>query len=365
MTIDGMLKIIASPDYDFLSGRPELGNNIILIGVGGSHAYGTAIEGSDLDIRGIATNREENIILCRPFEQSVDVKTDTTIYSFDKIISLLCNCNPNIVEILGLRPEHYLYISHFGRLLLANKGVFLSKRAIHSFGGYANSQLRRLENKASKTASQEQEERYILKSIESAQIDFRRRYFDHPEDAIKLYVDRAVHDGYDTEIFMDVVLKHYPLRDYKDMVSEMQSIIRSYKSIGRRNENAITHGKIAKHMMHLVRLYLMCHDILADGEIVTYREKDHNLLMEIRSGKYLDDSDQPIPAFYDLVDELENDLEYWKTHTALPDMPDMGKIDDLLYEVNETICRTCSNRSVGDVPFLKWHSRIKEARNNE
>lgn len=362
MTPDSMKAILAGSEYDFLCNRPELGDNIIMIGVGGSHAYGTNVDGSDLDIRGIATNSDEKIILCNPFDQSVDVATDTTIYSFDKIISLLCNCNPNIVEILGLKPEHYLYINSFGKLILANKCLFLSKRAIHSFGGYANSQLRRLENKASKTASQEQEEKFILRSIESARVDFQRRYFDCPEDAIRLYIDKSIHDGYDTEIFMDVVLNHYPLRDYKDMISEMQSIVKSYKSIGRRNENAISHGKIAKHMMHLVRLYLMCHDILADGKIVTFREKDHDLLMDIRNGKFLDENDQPIHAFYQLVDELENDLGYWREHTDLPDAPDMKKINRLLYEVNERICRTGNNQFVGDTPFMMWRNRLIESR---
>lgn len=348
---------VMGPEYDFLETRPELGDNIILLGVGGSHAYGTNVEGSDLDIRGVATNRRENIIVGNRFEQSIDTTTDTTIYSFEKLISLLCNCNPNIVEILGLKSEHYLYISHFGKLLLKHRHIFLSKRAINSFGGYANSQLRRLENKASRTASQEQEERFILRSIESAQYDFKRRYFEHPEDAIRLYIDKAVHDGYDTEIFMDVVLKHYPLRDYKDMVSEMQSIIRSYKSIGRRNENALSHGKIAKHMMHLVRLYLMCLDILEKGEIITYREKDHDLLMDIRNGKYLDDNDQPVPAFYDMVNDLEHSLEYWKAHTSLPDAPNMKTINDLLYTANSEICSRGSNRFFGDVSFHDWRTQ--------
>ena len=356
MTIDAMLAAIRGPEYDFLTKRPELGDNIILLGVGGSHAYGTNVEDSDLDIRGVATNRRESIILGSRFEQSVDTATDTTIYAFEKLVSLLCNCNPNIIEILGLKPEHYLYTSNFGRMLLDNRQIFLSKRAVHSFGGYANSQLRRLENKASKTASQEQEEQYILRSIESAQVDFKRRYFEHPEDAIRLYIDRAVNEGMNTEIFMDVALKHYPLRDYKDMVSEMQSIIKSYKTIGRRNENALAHGKIAKHMMHLIRLYLMCINILADGVIVTYRENEHDMLMDIRNGKYLDENDQPIPAFYEMVNELEHSLEYWKAHTDLPDAPDMKEVNRLLFEVNAMICDNGTNRSHGDTPFTKWRT---------
>ena len=53
----------------------------------------------------------------------------------------------------------------------------------------------------------------------------------------------------------------------------MNSIVKSYSKVGKRNKNAIEHGKLSKHMMHLIRLYLMCLDILEYEEIITYREK--------------------------------------------------------------------------------------------
>ena len=77
----------------------------------------------------------------------------------------------------------------------------------------------------------------------------------------------------DTEIYMDVTLSHYPLRDYKSMWSEMNNIVKDYAKIGKRNKNAIEHGKLAKHMMHLIRLYLMVIDILEKKEIITYRNQ--------------------------------------------------------------------------------------------
>ena len=55
---------------------------------------------------------------------------------------------------------------------------FLSKRAAHSFGGYASAQLRRLDNKAVRLVNQEQREQHILNSILSAKYDFKNRYFD-------------------------------------------------------------------------------------------------------------------------------------------------------------------------------------------
>lgn len=326
--------LIKSQAYDFLRTNPHLGDNIILLGLGGSHAYGTNVEGSDIDIRGVATQLPEDILTGNRFDQVIDEATDTTVYSLDKIISLLSNCNPNTIEILGLEPWQYIYVSDVGQALIDNRDMFLSKRAVNAFGGYANSQLRRLDNKAARDLSQAQQEAHILHSIENATYDFPRKYFGYPEDSIRLYVDDAVNPEMDSEIFMDVNLMHYPLRDYKAMWSEMNNIVKDYSKIGKRNAHAIAHDKLSKHMMHLVRLYLMCFDILENGKIITYRQKDHDFLMDIRNGKYLDDDKQPTKEFYDIVDELNNKLGYWKEHSELPPNPDYKRIDAFLEEVN-------------------------------
>lgn len=333
MTIEEIKNKVNSSEYDFLRKEP-LKNNIILLGLGGSYAYGTNNENSDLDIRGIATHNAEDILTRKGFEQVVNEATDTTIYSLEKIVNLLSNCNPNTIEILGLEPWQYLYTGYIGQELIKNKDMFLSKRVVHSFGGYATAQLRRLSNKAVRTVEQEQREKHILASIENARYSYPDKYFYYPEDSIKLYIDKSIQEDYDTEIFMDINLKHYPLRDYKSMWSEMQNIVKDYSKIGKRNSHAIEHDKLGKHMMHLIRLYLMCFDILEDGKIITYRKKDHDFLMDIRNGKYLDDDKQPTKEFYEIVDEMENKLDYLKEHSPLPDNPDYKRINEFLYNAN-------------------------------
>lgn len=91
-------------------------------------------------------------------------------------------------------------------------------------------------------------------------------------------------------------------------------------------------------MCHLVRLYLMCFDILEKGEINTYRDKDHDLLMSIRNGEFLDKNRQPTQRFYKLVGSLEKRLNYDKEHTDLPETVDMEKANDLVASVNGEIC---------------------------
>ena len=330
---------LQSDEYSFLKENPHLKNNIILLGLGGSYSYGTNIENSDLDIRGVALNSKSDILTNENFEQFINNETDTTIYSFNKIITLLTNCNPNTIELLGLKPEHYLFTSSIGQELLNNKKLFLSKKAIYSFGGYANQQLRRLDNKAVRLVKQSEKEQHILNSINNAKYTFKERYFTYPDDAINLYIDNAIQEDFDTEIFMDINLKHYPLRDYKSMWSEMNNIIKDYSKIGKRNKNAIEHNKLGKHMMHLIRLYIMCLDILEKGEIITYREKEHDFLMDIRNGKYLDDNKQPISEFFEIIDEYEKKLEYAKKYTELPEQPNYKAIKEFVMDVNERIIR--------------------------
>lgn len=339
MNIEQIKQTVNSEAYSFLRTNEHLGQNIILLGLGGSHAYGTNNEDSDLDVRGIALNTKNEILTGRNFKQVINEETDTTIYSFTKIVELLSNSNPNTIEILGLKPEHYLYVSPIGQELLDNKRMFLSQKAVASFGGYANQQLYRLNQKAKRKLPQAELEKHILRTIEFVQTDFAQRYSGYDEDNIKLYVDKAIQEGFDTEIFMDVNLTHYPLRDYCSMWSELQSVVKSYAKIGKRNAHAIEHGKIAKHAMHLIRLYMMCLDILENEEIVTYREQEHDLLMDIRNGKYLDENDQPTDEFFEMVQDYEKRLEYAKNNTSLPEKPNYKAIADFIASVNERIVR--------------------------
>ena len=101
MEVKEIREMIKNKEYDFLRNNEHLGNNIILLGLGGSHAYGLNTEESDVDIRGCALNSKKEILLGQNFQQIEDKQTDTVIYSFEKLVHLLCNSNPNVLEILG------------------------------------------------------------------------------------------------------------------------------------------------------------------------------------------------------------------------------------------------------------------------
>ena len=331
--------ILKRKEYEFINTNKHLGKHVILLGLAGSYSYGTNNENSDIDVRGVTLNRKSDLIGMTEFEQYVDDTTDTTIYSFRKMVNLLLSCNPNTIELLGLNPEHYLYLSDIGQELLDNKRLFLSQRAIQSFGGYADAQLRRLQNALARDAyPQSEKEEHIFNSVKNAMYDFKRRYESFEEGAVKLYIDKAKNKDFDTEIFMDIQLNHYPLRDYKSMWVEMNNIVKDYDKLGKRNKKK-DDNHLNKHAMHLVRLFMMAIDILEKGEINTYRKEEQDLLVNIRNGEYQKEDGTFCQEFYDLVSEYEKKLDYAAKHTILPEEPDMKRVEEFVMAVNERVVR--------------------------
>lgn len=331
--------VLKKAEYDFLREDPHLGKSIILLGLGGSYSYGTDNENSDMDIRGVTLNRKEDLIGLSAFEQYVDDRTDTTVYGFGKMITLLLNCNPNTLELLGLNPEHYLYLHDLGRELLENTGLFLSKRAIQSFGGYADAQLRRLQNALSRDSyPQREKEQHIFNSVKNAMYDFRRRYERFENGSIHIYTDTAVNPQFETELFVDTNLTHYPLRDYKNIWNEMHNIVRDYDKIGKRNRKK-DDNHLNKHAMHLVRLFMMAIDILEKGEVNTYRHRERELLLAIRRGEYQKEDGAFRDEFYEIVADYEKKLDQAAAWTNLPDEPDKSRVQEYVMSVNEKVVK--------------------------
>lgn len=329
--------ILKTAEYDFLRTNPHLGRYVILMGLSGSYGYGTNNDESDIDLRGVTLNRKEELIGLSQFEQYVDDVTDTTIYGFMKMINLLISCNPNTIELLGLRPEHYLFLSPIGKELCDHKEIFLSKRAIQSFGGYASAQLRRLQNALARDSyPQAEKEQHILESVKNASYDFNGRYQSFESGSLKIYIDQSKREDMDTEIFIDADLKHYPLRDYKSIWAEMQNVVRDYDKIGRRNHKK-DDKHLNKHAMHLIRLFMMAIDILEKGEINTYRSKERELLLAIRNGEFQSADHHFKPEFYHLVDSYQKRMEEAVGRTKLPDQPQMDKIEAFVMSVNQRV----------------------------
>ncbi len=328
------IKLMQSAQYDFLRTNPRLGNRIILMGLGGSYAYGTNNENSDIDFRGITLNLPSDLLGLTEFEQYEDNSTDTVIYAFNKIIKLLLECNPNTIELLGLDEEQYLIKTPLGQELLDHKQLFLSKRAAKSFGGYASAQLRRLQNAIARDSMPQQErEQHIYNSVKNALEDFRRKNQLLDKGNINIYIDKSDNPEFEIEIFIDAQYQHLPLRDYENMLGAMNSVIRDYDKLGKRNRKK-DDNHLNKHAMHLIRLFMMAIDILEKGEIKTHRTKDSDLLKRIRRGDFQKEDRTFSKEFYDMLSDYESRLELATKNTCLPDNPDMEKVEKFVEHVN-------------------------------
>lgn len=334
MTIEEIKKMVEGKDYDFLRTNEHLKGRIVFLTLGGSYSYGTNVETSDVDVRGCALNSPSDLLGMSNFEQVVNNETDTTVYGFNKLVGLLLNCNPNTIEMLGCKPEHYIYCTGVGVSMIANRKMFLSRRVVNSFGGYANQQLRRLENALARDKmEQSRKEEHILKSMQNAMKSFDGRYTEFENGSIKLFTAESQHEEFDTEIFANIHLDKYPVREFNGIVHDLTNIVSAYEKLSYRNHKK-DDNHLNKHAMHLIRLYLMCLDILEKEDIITYREKDHDMLMSIRAGKYQREDGTYRDEFFEMVDDFEKRLAYAKENTSLPNHPDMKKVEEFVMAVN-------------------------------
>lgn len=330
-------ELAKTEEYDFLRNDKRLGNRIILLGVTGSYGYGTNREGSDVDFRGITLELPSDLIGFTEFEQFEDRKTDTVIFGFNKIMKLLLGCNPNTIEILGIDEDEYVIKNEIGQSLLDRKEMFLTKRAAASFGHYADAQLRRLQNAIARDSmSQPDREGHIIRSVGHALDDYNRRSETMTGGVTKLYIDEAVTEGLEKEIFIDGELKHYPLRKYNEMMNTMMNVVKEYDKIGKRN-NKKDDLHLNKHAMHLLRLFMMGIDILENKVIRTRRPDDElELLKAVRDGQFMKDS-VLTEEFYKVVSKYEQMYAEAERNSKLPDNPDMEAVEKYVLDINRRI----------------------------
>lgn len=117
----------------------------------GSRTYGTHNNLSDIDVQGFFVPHLDYIIGVKKVDQvEINFKNSSgnlvegQIFSIQKIIKLLASCNPNVLEMLWVRPEDVIYKNYVGEKILENRLLFMSKRVKHTFGGYAHAQFQRM-----------------------------------------------------------------------------------------------------------------------------------------------------------------------------------------------------------------------------
>lgn len=333
ITTQQLINVVNKPEYDFLRTNEHLGKKVCLLTVGGSYSYGLEKPdgSSDIDIRGCAWNTKEQILGTQNFEQFINEETDTTIYGFNKFMKLLIDNNPSLLEMCGCKPEHYLYIHPLMQDVINNVDMFLSQRCARTFGGYANQQLRRLENAlAHDNYPAAEKEKHLLGSL---QITMDAMFSDYGNDVL-VYTDPSTNE---------VRIKFRkdfdrPIRETNSFLSQMTNIVRDYDKLNRRNKKK-DDLHLNKHAMHLVRLFKMGAEILESGKINTFREADHDLLMMIRNGFFQKADGGFHSTFFEMVNDLQSDFEYAKQNTFLPKNPDNKLVEEYIIGMNMEMIR--------------------------
>lgn len=334
-------EILGIPNYEFphhvFDGNEHLKDRVAMICMGGSLAYGTNLPGKgDVDLRGMFMEKPDEVIgMKRNPEHVVDTETDTVMYSFNKLVTLLLENNPNTIECLGCKPEHYFFLNTIGSELIKHQEMFLSKRCIDSFGGYANQQLNRLENAIARDRlSEERKNEHVKASMENSLKSFETQYAFSQFGTASLYTGKSKTG--DPEIYIDMDFKGFPVRDFNSLMNVLTNVYRSYNKLNHRNHKK-DEEHLDKHAMHLLRLYFMVLDILEQRKVITYREKEQPLLLDVRKGKFRNPDGSYNSAFFDLRTEMNNRFKYAALHTELPPEPNFGEVNDFVFSMNRLI----------------------------
>ena len=81
----------------------------------------------------------------KPTQEKFVDEYDIVEFELKKMVGMLLKSNPNVLSILNLKNEHYIYLSNVAKKLLHNKEMFYSLKAYNTFTKYAHDQLNKME----------------------------------------------------------------------------------------------------------------------------------------------------------------------------------------------------------------------------
>lgn len=317
----------------------EVKKYIILEAISGSHAYGMNTPESDIDYKGICLIPDRKLFYGKQvFEQQDNGWTndkgepiDKVIFHLPKFLSLASQANPNIIELLYTDPQFIISINDIGQKLIDNRELFLSKKARHTFSGYAFSQLMRIKHHRKwiisppiKPTHDEYRHRHIIDvgPLGSEEFDNKTRIV----GLTKVWGNGSEADGYD---WYKLEVEKYDRNGYESAKKEWDNYT-SWKN-NRNEARAELEAKYqldTKHAAHLVRLLRLGYEILTEGKCVVLRP-DAKELLAIRNGEWSYDK---IVAY---AEEMDAKLKDAEEKSTLPWGADFNKIEELQMELIE------------------------------
>lgn len=332
--------------------------NIIFKAKVGSHAYGTNIEGSDEDFKGVYIQSPEDV-LEHGYREQVNVTKDETYYELRRFVELCCTGNPTMIELLWSPEDCIIHKDPVFDLLVEHRDKFLSKTCRWSFGGYAIDQIVKAKG-LNKKMNWENERKvrktpldfcYIITPLgarplnewlryQKGMYDTNQKYYgviqiNHCKDLYFIYPSQGnlgyhgIANDDSNELRLSSIPKEelgkFAIMSYnKDGYMKHCKEHREYEEwLKNRNVQRYVdvehHGQRidGKNLLHCYRLLSMGLEIAQDKS-VNVRRPDAAFLIEIRKGKH--DLDKIITSSEKLIEGLE--LAF--NESNLPDKVDRG-----------------------------------------
>jgi predicted nucleotidyltransferase len=336
----------------------------------GSRAYGTTVAGSDEDIRGIfAVAASAYLVLSRPPDQLSDERGNVVYYSLRRVIELLSQANPNVLELLFMPDDCIRKSSPEMAMLVANRNLFISKQCADTHAGYAMSQIKRakgqnkwINNPQPEAAPSKEDFCFVipknpetdspparpipLRTIGWNLNEYHAARLEHSRDTYRLYRygerSKGVFRG-DVLVCESIPEEDEPthfagLLLYKEQGWQQALVDHKNYWAWRRDRNDARwqqqeRGELdfdSKNMMHTVRLLLSGKSLMERGEpIVRFSGDELALLMSIREGK------MRFEEIMSLSNSIISDCERLKAAARLPEGCDRAAAEALLREMTE------------------------------
>lgn len=336
-------------------------SDVIFRGIVGSRAYGTANANSDTDERGVfLVPANEYVRLNIPPMQINDERNDKVYYSLLRFCQLASEANPTLLEMLFLPLDCIIKTSKAWELLVKNRDIFISQRAVDSHLGYAVSQIKKARGCNKRVWNPWPEDPpspsdYCMymgdissypMSLSKSDINLQRCKVAPLSKSVSSEIFSVyLMDDITGGIFKNgsLVVSDIPKTDRSKRVGILFFNKQAFEQAKKhhreywewkhnRNESRWIQQENheldydAKNMMHLTRLLLSGENIVKHGEpIVRFTGEKLKLLLSIRQGEWS----------FDMIMEHANQIQtkIEALRGSLPTICDKERVDELISEI--------------------------------
>jgi hypothetical protein len=314
----------------------------------GSHAWGLADEKSDVDRRGV-------FVLPFPWASGlsdpprvlVSADGSETLWEIDAAVRQALRADPNTLELLFVNSTRALDV--MGEWLLEAREAFVTAEIYGSFGRYALSQLKRLQQSLALAEHREVVIAWLREDPPPTLDETARRLAD---------VSRRVAPS---RADLELQSKQYVKQLYRSLFDQGLLAGRSYEALvefarTKAAELDLPRDLRPKNAYNLVRLVATAIDWLRSGSPqFEVRGALREQLLAIKHGHV------PLDEVLRIAEGLTPALEEARHHTPLPLHPDVGRVDELLRRVRTEAARRWIQREPGpfgadapEAPVVVW-----------